>query len=69
MFILVALSFATNPLAEKKIIEISNNIPKNTFSYSDRDFMNIVLRNLISNVIKFTNNHGEINVNSFIKSD
>ena len=58
-----------NPLAEKKSIQISNYIPENTFSYSDRDYMDIVLRNLISNAIKFTNTHGEISVNSFIKNN
>ena len=58
-----------NPLAEKKSIKITTTIPENTLSYSDRDHMDIVLRNLISNAIKFTNRNGEIHINSFEKDD
>ncbi|MBU2946548.1 tetratricopeptide repeat-containing sensor histidine kinase [Zobellia uliginosa] len=51
------------PLANKKSITLFNNIPKNIISFSDRDLIDIVLRNLISNAVKFTNENGEVNIN------
>jgi len=49
--------------AESKNIKLFNNIPKNTFAYADLHTIKIVFKNLISNAVKFTNQHGEINVN------
>lgn len=51
------------PMAEKKEIRIINRIPENTFSLSDRNTVNIVVRNLLNNSIKFTNLNGEISIN------
>jgi signal transduction histidine kinase len=40
--------------AETKKIAVVNNIPTSTFLFGDRETTNIVLRNLISNAIKFS---------------
>ncbi len=56
------------PIAKKKDIKIINQIPKNTISYSDKNHLNIIIRNLISNAIKFTKLGGEINV-SIVKKE
>jgi two-component system sensor histidine kinase/response regulator len=40
--------------AETKKVIIVNNIPESTFLFGDRETINIVLRNLISNAIKFS---------------
>ena len=51
------------PLAIKKSITLLNNLPENIISFSDRDLIDIVLRNLISNAVKFTNENGKVNIN------
>jgi two-component system sensor histidine kinase/response regulator len=48
---------------EKKISTISN-IPKDTFVFADNNMLNTILRNLISNALKFTRQGGEITVNT-----
>ncbi|MGS0528064.1 tetratricopeptide repeat-containing sensor histidine kinase [Zobellia nedashkovskayae] len=51
------------PLAIKKSITLFNNLPLNIISFSDCDLIDIVLRNLISNAVKFTNKNGKVNIN------
>jgi signal transduction histidine kinase len=46
--------------ASDKKIRLINNIPADAFAYADRHMLKTVLRNLISNGIKFTNPEGEI---------
>jgi two-component system sensor histidine kinase/response regulator len=53
---------------EKKINTISN-IPKGTFVFADNNMLNTILRNLISNALKFTKQGGEITVNTEKKDD
>jgi signal transduction histidine kinase len=48
------------PIAKKKEINILNKVPESTISFSDRNHLSIVIRNLISNAIKFTKENGEI---------
>ncbi|HAN17527.1 MAG: hypothetical protein A2X13_02925 [Bacteroidetes bacterium GWC2_33_15] len=48
--------------AEKKNIKIFNTIPDNFIVYADKHIVSTVLRNLISNAIKFTNPNGEIKI-------
>ncbi len=50
------------PIAKKKEISILNQVPENTISFSDRNHLSIIIRNLISNAIKFTNENGEIRI-------
>jgi signal transduction histidine kinase/tetratricopeptide (TPR) repeat protein len=48
------------PLSAKKALTITNRIPPSLKAYCDYDHVDIVLRNLISNAIKFTHNEGNI---------
>ena len=50
--------------AKAKNIEIGNNFSKPIYVYADRDMINLVLRNLISNAIKFTPENGSIFISS-----
>lgn len=47
--------------AEKKI-ELTSEIRENVYAFADRDMVNTVLRNLVSNAIKFTKEKGRIHV-------
>lgn len=49
--------------AKKKDIEIQNNIEKSMKVYADNNMINTVVRNLVSNAIKFTNLGGIIKIN------
>jgi len=50
------------PKADLKRIRINNFIPVDTKTYSDKNMLNAILRNLISNAIKFLNNDGQIDI-------
>jgi len=52
---------------EGKKIVVEVDVKKNQMIYSDRLILNAILRNLISNAIKFTPNSGHINVRSIGK--
>ncbi|MBT2160528.1 tetratricopeptide repeat-containing sensor histidine kinase [Zobellia barbeyronii] len=56
-------------LAQKKEISIVNEVPENTISYSDKNHLDVILRNLIGNAIKFTNQKGEIHIKVEDKDD
>lgn len=58
-----------SPLAEKKSITIKNAIVADIFSFSDRNYIDIVFRNLITNAIKFTNVNGEISIKAIDKGN
>ncbi|MCX6169882.1 MAG: PAS domain S-box protein [Ignavibacteriales bacterium] len=51
----------------KKDLKISNNLNENIFAVFDRNILATVIRNLISNAIKFTNKGGEISISVFEK--
>jgi signal transduction histidine kinase len=55
--------------AIKKEIEIYNNVDHNLYVRADANMLNTILRNLISNAIKFTNVKGEIKVLSKINKN
>ncbi len=48
--------------AENKSIKIINQTPKNLFIDADKDMLSTILRNLISNAIKFTKKNGAIEI-------
>jgi len=51
-----------SPSAQRKSINIINNIPEDTFINADENMLSTVLRNLISNAIKFTQKNGTIEI-------
>lgn len=51
------------PLAENKSIQITyENHSKHTLIIADRNYLGIVVRNLLNNAVKFTSNQGKIHV-------
>ncbi len=55
------ISFASSMAAEKHI-SIVNDIPQKTIVLADINMLNTILRNLISNAIKFTNPDGVVRI-------
>ncbi|MCL5127683.1 ATP-binding protein [Algibacter sp. L4_22] len=54
---------------EAKSITIANNINQKVITWSDKDQIDIVIRNLISNAVKFTREHGAITIDASEKSN
>lgn len=48
--------------AKKKNINLTWEIRKNTYAYADKNMVRTVMRNLISNAIKFTGKNGDVRV-------
>jgi len=55
-----------NKAAEKKGISLFNNVIEELNLYADEDMLNTIIRNLLTNAIKFTNTNGIISVESKI---
>ena len=51
-----------SPAAEAKGIELSSGIPEGTLIYADANMLNLVIRNLVSNSIKFTSKGGTVHI-------
>ncbi len=49
---------------QSKKIRMVNNVPQNAIGYADSNTINLVIRNLMTNAIKFTNDGGEIAVSA-----
>jgi ligand-binding sensor domain-containing protein/signal transduction histidine kinase len=48
--------------AEKKGIKLTSRYHEEIYAYGDRDMINMVIRNLLNNAVKFTSKDGTINV-------
>jgi PAS domain S-box-containing protein len=55
------LSFSTIT-AEKKRIKLENTLTEKTMAFADKNMINTVMRNLISNAVKFSKTGGEIKI-------
>ena len=55
--------------ASNKNINIRTELPEDLIVYADINMMETILRNLISNAIKFTNIDGIINISTFVESE
>tara|TARA_R110000868_G_scaffold3259_8_gene21342 strand:+ start:260 stop:2335 length:2076 start_codon:yes stop_codon:yes gene_type:complete len=51
-------------IANNKGINVINNIPSDTNVWSDKNQVDVVIRNLLNNALKFTNENGEISFNA-----
>jgi signal transduction histidine kinase len=60
--------FALNQNAEKKNIQLHNRIKKGTFVNADKNMLRMILKNILSNGIKFTNQDGIIEVRAEVKN-
>lgn len=56
-------------MAEQKSIIISNKLKESVMVFADKEMISTVLRNLISNAIKFTHNGGSINISAIRKNN
>ena len=56
-------------LAQQKSITVIKNIPRNVIAFADKAMISTVLRNFISNAIKFTHPGGQINISAEITSE
>ncbi len=54
---------------QNKKIKMVNNVPENAVGYADSNTINLVIRNLMTNAIKFTNDGGEIAVSAESKGN
>lgn len=55
--------------AEQKNISVTHSLHVNTMVFADTDMVNLVLRNLISNAIKFTPNGGSVNIETNLAAE
>lgn len=55
-------------LAARKNIRLINKVPKDSMIFTDRNIINTVIRNLVSNGIKFSRSDGEVSA-SFLSED
>jgi two-component system sensor histidine kinase/response regulator len=56
-------------LSTRKDINISSDINGGVLIYADKNMINAVLRNLISNAVKFTHNSGHIGISAIVNSN
>ncbi len=50
--------------AEKKHIKLVNDLQPKSMVYADKNMINTVIRNLVSNAVKFTKNGGEVRISA-----
>jgi len=56
-------------IASKKSIKMVSQLAENTLAWSDADQMDIVIRNLLSNALKFTPKNGAVTINAHEKKE
>ncbi len=56
-------------LAESKEIEIINEVDTKVRVFADPNQLDIILRNLVGNALKFTSKQGKVSISSMIKND
>ncbi len=57
----------SNQAARQKSISITKNLPRTLIVVADRAMVSTILRNLISNAVKFTNNGGSVIISSVLE--
>jgi len=55
-------------IAKQKLVTISKTLPQHAPVFADKAMVSTILRNLISNAIKFTETEGKINISAFEKN-
>ncbi len=56
-------------IADKKSIQIINNIQEPCLVYADKNMLNTIIRNLLTNAIKYTPRNGSITINCRQRND
>jgi len=56
-------------MAKKKSISITTDIPDRCFVFADKNMIDTIIRNLLTNAIKFTPKDGNINVSVMVRND
>ncbi len=62
--IIISVIRSQNIAATNKKIELQSNTDKNISAFADPDMIETVIRNLVSNAIKFTNTDGIVKINA-----
>jgi signal transduction histidine kinase len=60
---------ATSPISEQKRISVFNNVPANCYVQTDINLVNLAIRNLVMNALKFTHEQGEIDITAEDQDD
>ncbi len=55
--------------AKEKSIQLINEVKANTYVFADSNMINTILRNIVSNALKFTEEGGQITINSLLKDN
>ncbi len=56
-------------LAEKKLIRLENKVPETVFVFADKNMIHTVIRNIISNAIKFSHKGGKVTISAVLNDD
>lgn len=57
------------PLALQKSIDVKDGLPDNLFVIADRSMISTIIRNLVSNAIKFTPRGGQVSISGYEKNN
>ncbi len=56
------------PIAEKKLVSLHNNVIPGSAAFADNEMIKLVIRNLVSNAIKFSNASGVVQLSSELQN-